>query len=284
MVAPPRARRRRVVDARGRTVRARRRLLAQLAAHAAASGRALVVSRADAAGVVLAVGHPGPHLRHDAPESWLTYLSRDGGRSWEEAAPVAMHGAIGAHASVLLLAPDAIRLGTASGFGADPAAAGGADASSLRFSTDEGLTWESVPLGDVSIPPEAYTADELLAVEAVAGVPHAPLFLLHAERRPRRRRTRRPPPPPPPRARARALLTVRVEAPPPPRGRACVADAEEWGSTSAPSAAAPSARRRRAANCLGAPPALLPSAAGPSCGTRRRALPCPCTASDHGVI
>ena len=64
----------------------------QLAAHAAASGRSIVVSRADAAGVVLA-GRGAPAPRR-APSGSRT--SRDGGRSWEEAAPVAMHGAIGA--------------------------------------------------------------------------------------------------------------------------------------------------------------------------------------------
>ena len=252
----------------------------QLAAHAAASGRSIVVSRADAAGVVLAVGHPGPHLRHDAPESWLTYLSRDGGRSWEEAAPVAMHGAIGAHASVLLLAPDAIRLGTASGFGADP---GGADASSLRFSTDEGLTWESVPLGDVALPPEAYTAAELLSVEAVAGVPHAPLSSsctpsaarAAAERVGRRRRRRRAP-------RQGVLLTVRVEVAAAAARRAVC---RRRGVGIRRLRARPPhqrLRRRRAANCLGAPPALLASAAWTVVRhTPAPSAPCPCTASDY---
>lgn len=71
--------------------------------HDGPSGRPAFYSHSSAPGVVIAVGNAGPHL-DSAADSLCTWLSRDGGRSWQDVAPRASIYEFGNSGGIILSA------------------------------------------------------------------------------------------------------------------------------------------------------------------------------------
>ena len=79
----------------------------------AADSRPSFYSHANAPGVVMAAGNTGEFLDASA-DTTCTWLSRDGGTSWEDVANYAAIYEFGDHGSILLSAQYQVSLGTIS--------------------------------------------------------------------------------------------------------------------------------------------------------------------------
>ena len=85
----------------------------------------------NAPGIIMAVGNMGAHLDL-AADQLCTWLSRDGGLSWEDVFDGTGVYEFGDHGGLLIIAPHR----------------GQFPATEVRFSIDEGACWHNVPLAE----------------------------------------------------------------------------------------------------------------------------------------
>lgn len=85
----------------------------------------------NAPGVVMAVGNSGEHL-DEARDAQCTWLSRNGGETWEDVAQGAHIYEFGDHGGIVVMAPHGTER----------------PASNISFSLDEGRCWQTVQLAE----------------------------------------------------------------------------------------------------------------------------------------
>lgn len=90
-------------------------------------------SQERAVGIVLAVGNIGQKLETDRDARKGTFLSRDGGLTWSEIAKIPLIYEIGDHGALLVAAPNAEAT------------------KQIRYSWNEGKTWQKMEVSDVPI-------------------------------------------------------------------------------------------------------------------------------------
>ena len=85
----------------------------------------------NAPGVVMAVGNSGEHL-DEARDAQCTWLSRNGGETWEDVAEGAFIYEFGDHGGIIVMAPHGTER----------------PASNISFSLDEGRCWQTIHLAE----------------------------------------------------------------------------------------------------------------------------------------
>lgn len=89
-------------------------------------------SSENAVGIILGTGNVGSHLAN-RPDEVNTYMSRDGGLTWQEIRKGSHIYEIGDHGGLLVMAPDQMAT------------------RNILFSWNEGLTWEEMNISDTPI-------------------------------------------------------------------------------------------------------------------------------------